>query len=198
LTIAFSKNKVIPNPMCAMHRYSTRFQIQAQRSNAQPTKAQPIQAVEAPKANVPDKPKAEVPDMPKATVLDMPKTHRYETRLQSRLKKDLADCKKISELVQAATITPDITSNPERLYAIAAFFEELCQMNFWKKYMRINAIIRMKISEFRDAIHMIRTSSDETAGIVISGRTIHMGHEYITAARRTLYAMDALETRMNA
>jgi hypothetical protein len=194
-----------------MHRYSTRFQM----TKAQPIqvpKAQPIQPVQAvevpdkpkaevqdkPKAEAQDKPKAEVQDKPKAEAQDKPKTHPYETRLQSRLKKERADCKKISDLIQAATITPDIADNPVRLYAVAALFEELYQTTLWMKHMRFNAIIRMKIGEFRNTIHMIRTCYDETVGIVLSGRTIHMGYDYITAARRLLYAMDALEKLMNS
>ena len=177
--------------MCALHRYSTRFQMTKAQPipavKAQPAKAQPAQAVQVPAAEAP---KAEVPDKPK--------THGYETRLQSKLKKERADCKRISDLIQAATTTSEITSNPDRLYAIAALFEELYQTKLWMKHMKFNAIIRMKIGEFRNTIHMIRTCYDETVGIVLSGRTIHMGYDYITAAHRVLYSMDALETLMNA
>lgn len=112
-------------------------------------------------------------------------------------RKETSRLQKIGALSTRHTIL-EITVSPERLYAVATIFEELYHTDVWKTHERFNAIIRMKIGEFRNTIHMIRTCYDETVGIVVSGRTILMGSHYVTAAYRALYAMETLEKRMNA
>jgi hypothetical protein len=180
--------------MSIPHRYSTRFQmskaLKAQAPKAQEQKAQE-QKAQVQKAQV-QKLEEQLTQVP-----NKPTTHRYETRLQSKLKMKHEDCKKISDLLQKAITTPEITVSPERLHAVAALFEGLYYTDLWKTHERLNAIIRIKISEIRSTVHMILTSYDETVGIVVSGRTILMGPHYISAARRALYAMEALEMRMS-
>jgi hypothetical protein len=125
-------------------------------------------------------------------------THRYETRLQTALKKKIREeCKRISTLLEKADNTPEITISPERFRAVATLFEELRTTTLWKSDAQFNTTVRNKISEIRNMVRMIQGKYNESLGVVV-GRTLLTGYDNIFAARHMFYALEEMEKCMNA
>ena len=148
-------------------------------------------------------------------------THRYNTRFQAALKKEAttyvlpvselaslmfsmkpADTEKsehsiIQARLDACNRSPSAVKSFIIFEKVCNLFDDLTTMNLWKTNPRFNTVVRNKMAEFRDQVHLIHTHDGRAVGVIIDKVTVIYDEMYLYPVKQMFSVMDRLEKTMN-
>ena len=151
-------------------------------------------------------------------------THRYNTRFQAALKKEAAmhvphvlpvselaslmfsmkpadteksECEIIKSRLEACDRSPPAVKSFSIFQRVCNLFDDLTAMNLWKTNPRFNAVVRNKMAEFRDQVHLIHAHDGRVVGVIIDKVTVIYDEMYLYPVKQMFSVMDRLEKAMN-
>lgn len=148
-------------------------------------------------------------------------THRYNTRFQAALKKEAttyvlpvseltslmfstkpADTEKsehsiIQARLEACNRSPPAVKSFTIFEKVCNVFDDLTTMNLWKTNPRFNTVVRNKMAEFRDQVHLIHAHDGRAVGVIIDKVTVIYDEMYLYPVKQMFSVMDRLEKAMN-
>jgi hypothetical protein len=148
-------------------------------------------------------------------------THRYNTRFQAALKKEAttyvlpvseltslmfstkpadikdSECRIIQARLDACNRSPPAVKSFTIFEKVCNVFDDLTTMNLWKTNPRFNTVVRNKMAEFRDQVHLIHAHDGRVVGVMIDKVTVIYDEMYLYPVKQMFSVMDRLEKAMN-
>lgn len=126
--------------------------------------------------------------------------HRYPTRFQMK-KMAVENKKRECDIIQSRLVACHQSPCPKVSFTIfekvCNVFDDLTTMNLWKTHPRFNTVVRNKMAEFRNQIHLIHTHDGRVVGVVIDKVTVIYDEMYLYPVKQMFSVMDRLEKTMN-